>query len=207
MESKKTCTRPGCRQQYTDSENSETACKYHDGKPLFHDIKKGWTCCGTVVYDWEEFIKIPGCKKGSHTDEKPQNTEFFKSNTVSNAEKGIEMYGDTTGSATPVVKDIKEYEAEQRRLEEEKKKKELEKPKEIIKASDGKYFCGNPGCASKTYDPEKNSESACLHHLGQPGFHDRKKYWSCCKQEAYDWDDFMKLPHCAVGAHVPKYKN
>ena len=31
--------------------------------------------------------------------------------------------------------------------------------------------------------------------------------WVCCKAESYDWDDFEKLPHCAVGKHVPKYKN
>ena len=37
-------------------------------------------------------------------------------------------------------------------------------------------------------------------------FHDRKKFWTCCKAEAYDWDDFEKLPPCAVGKHEPKYK-
>jgi disease resistance protein len=205
MDSLKICTRQGCRQKYTDKDNNDTVCKYHDGKPLFHDIKKGWTCCNVIVYDWEEFMKIPGCKIGSHTDEKSQDTQFFKSNTVSNAEKGLNKLNETTD--TPVVKDIKEYEEEQRRIEEAKKKLEMEKPKEILKASDGKYFCGNAGCSNKTYEPEINNEGDCKHHLGQPVFHDRKKFWNCCKQEAYDWDDFMKLAPCAVGKHVPKYKN
>ena len=41
-----------------------------------------------------------------------------------------------------------------------------------------------------------------FYHLKQ-----RKKYWNCCKQEAYDWDDFMKIPPCCVGSHIPKYKD
>lgn len=204
MEPNKTCTNQGCRKKYNEAENSETACSYHDGKPIFHDIKKGWTCCNQIVYDWEEFMVIPGCKKGSHSDSTVKGTDFFKSSTVSNAEKGIERVNDNQVNN---VRDIKAYEDEQKRIEEEKKKKEAEKPKEIIKTSDGKYYCGNPGCIDKTFDPEKNNEGDCKHHTGNPIFHDRKKLWTCCKQEAYDWDDFMKLPSCTVGKHAPKYKN
>jgi hypothetical protein len=40
-----------------------------------------------------------------------------------------------------------------------------------------------------------------------PIFHDRKKFWPCCSQEAYDWDDFLKLSPCVTGKHTPKYKN
>jgi disease resistance protein len=72
---------------------------------------------------------------------------------------------------------------------------------------DGKYYCGNPGCADQTYSPNENKEGACRYHAGQPVFHDRKKFWSCCKQEAYDWDDFMKLQPCVTGQHKPKFKN
>ncbi len=199
METKKKCTRQGCRKEYTDAENTDTTCAYHDGKPIFHDVKKGWTCCNVNRYDWDEFMQIQGCKKAAHTDQAASETTFFKSNTITNAEKGI--------STAQPVKDIKAYEDEQKRILEEKKKKEEEKPKEIIKTGDGKYYCGNPGCSQKTFDPEDNPEGACQHHMGQPVFHDRKKFWACCKQEAYDWDDFLKLPPCAVGKHTPKYKN
>lgn len=49
----KKCKRHGCRQQYQDSENTDTSCNYHPGKPIFHDTKKGWTCCNKIVYDWD----------------------------------------------------------------------------------------------------------------------------------------------------------
>ena len=38
---------------------------------MFHDTKKGWTCCNTVVYDWDEFQKIPACSHGAHTEIDP----------------------------------------------------------------------------------------------------------------------------------------
>ena len=50
--SEKKCFRPGCGKKYTDENNTETSCNFHDGKPIFHDIKKGWTCCNKLVYDW-----------------------------------------------------------------------------------------------------------------------------------------------------------
>lgn len=60
----KRCARPGCGKEYKESENSDTACRYHNGKVIFHDTQKGWTCCNKVVYDFDEFQKIEGCCAG-----------------------------------------------------------------------------------------------------------------------------------------------
>ncbi len=125
MENKIKCMRPGCGKQYAESENNKTACKFHPGKPIFHDIKKGWTCCNKIVYDWDEFTKLEGCEVAAHSNIK-QDAEFFKSQTVNNAHKGIER------SEQVVVKSIDQHEKEQKAKEEEKKKLEQDKPKEII---------------------------------------------------------------------------
>ena len=71
-----------------------------------------------------------------------------------------------------------------------------------------KYYCANPGCSTKTFKLEENGPTACKHHTGEAIFHDLKKFWSCCNTDkpCYDWDDFMKLPTCAVGEHKIKYK-
>ena len=59
----------------------------------------------------------------------------------------------------------------------------------------------------KEYDESENSEEACNYHVGEPVFHDLKKYWTCCSNKSVlDWDEFMKLPTCATGKHVPQYK-
>ena len=38
---------------------------YHPGQPLFHEGSKGWTCCSKKVLEFDEFMKIEGCKQKS----------------------------------------------------------------------------------------------------------------------------------------------
>ena len=46
--------------------------RFHPGKPIFHDCKKGWDCCKGVAYDWEEFKLLEGCSLGKHSDVKEE---------------------------------------------------------------------------------------------------------------------------------------
>ena len=201
----KKCTNLGCLKEYSEEENANGACIFHDGKPIFHDIKKGWTCCNQVVYDWDEFQKLKGCRIGKHTDEK-KDIAFFKnpnnqpgSTSNDNESKGI------VKESTVVVKDINEYEKEQLRLKLEKEKNQPVN-KEPLKDKDGKLYCTNAGCKDKVYIEESNSDDACNYHQGKPVFHDLKKFWTCCKVETWDWDEFLKIPTCAKGRHQPKFK-
>ena len=36
---------------------------YHPGQPIFHEGSKGWTCCKRRVLEFDEFMRIEGCKK------------------------------------------------------------------------------------------------------------------------------------------------
>ena len=99
------------------------------------------------------------------------------------------------------------------KAEDEKKAKkaaeEAGKEKKPVMTRDGKrYVCANKGCTAKSFLPEENGPEACHYHPGEPIFHDLKKFWSCCSKDkpAYDWDEFMKIPTCAVGEHKMKYK-
>lgn len=130
----KKCLRPGCGKKYLDSTNTEESCAFHDGKPVFHDVKKGWTCCNKIVYDWDEFTKILGCQKGKHSDIK-QEAQFFKSNTISNAQAGIDNIkqgNNINNIPVKATKSIEEHEKEQKLKDEQKKKEEAEKPKVLI---------------------------------------------------------------------------
>ena len=87
----KKCKRPGCNKKYTDADNDGTKCSFHSGQPIFHDLKKGWSCCNKIVYDWDEFQKIPGCCTGAHTDDpNAASGEFWKSQTVQSASDALE---------------------------------------------------------------------------------------------------------------------
>ena len=196
------CTNLGCLKEYKEEENNDSACMFHDGKPMFHDIKKGWTCCNQVVYDWDSFQKLQGCRVGRHTIEKKDVT-FFKNPLNEIVDKPT---SDVITQPTNVVKDIGEYEKEQKRIQDEKEKN---KPvnNEPLKNKEGLLFCSNSGCKDKVYSEESNSDVACNYHEGKPVFHDLVKYWSCCKKkETWDWDEFMKIPTCIKGRHMPKFK-
>lgn len=195
----KRCQNPGCNRDYQEEENSDSACRYHPGRPIFHDVKKGWACCDRVVYDWEEFEKLEGCAVGRHSDVK-RGTEFQPSQIVENAQRAIDR-----DARNRPIRNIEDYERE----EEEKKRKQAEaaaeKPQVLDLTADGKCKCANFGC-NKPFDPQNNPEGGCHYHTSGPMFHDVKKFWTCCNAEAWDWDDFQRLPTCAVGVHKPKYK-
>jgi hypothetical protein len=52
------CRNYGCSQTFAEDDNHEAACSYHTGPPVFHDTKKGWSCCPRRVYDWDEFHTV-----------------------------------------------------------------------------------------------------------------------------------------------------
>lgn len=57
----KTCRRKACEQQYTGERESEK-CVFHPGAPIFHEGSKGYTCCKRRVLEFDEFLRIGGCK-------------------------------------------------------------------------------------------------------------------------------------------------
>ena len=89
MEVELKCKRAGCNKKYMGSENKADSCTFHNGKPIFHDLKKGWACCKKIVNEWAEFELIEGCCTGEHSTE-AQDSEFWQSSTVTNAAQGIE---------------------------------------------------------------------------------------------------------------------
>ncbi len=58
------CKRRSCGKSYEKSvPREEEKCVFHPGVPLFHEGSKGWTCCKRRVLEFEEFLKIEGCKE------------------------------------------------------------------------------------------------------------------------------------------------
>ncbi|KAL8660589.1 MAG: hypothetical protein Q9202_006398 [Teloschistes flavicans] len=62
----KTCRRRGCNANSSADERSSSRddekCIYHPGQPIFHEGSKGWSCCKRRVLEFDEFMKIEGCK-------------------------------------------------------------------------------------------------------------------------------------------------
>uniref|UniRef100_A0A2K6UZM8 CHORD domain-containing protein n=1 Tax=Saimiri boliviensis boliviensis TaxID=39432 RepID=A0A2K6UZM8_SAIBB len=61
----------GCSQHFDPETNSDHACTYHPGVPVFHDALKGWSCCKRRTTDFSVFLSIVACTKCRHNSEKP----------------------------------------------------------------------------------------------------------------------------------------
>ncbi|KAK2577408.1 hypothetical protein KPH14_003518 [Odynerus spinipes] len=61
--------------------------------------------------------------------------------------------------------------------------------------------CYNRGCGQK-FDPNDNKEGDCVHHPGQPVFHDAYKGWSCCNKKCTDFTEFLNIKGCTKSRHT-----
>lgn len=69
------CYHRGCQQKYTptnDPAKDDSACQYHPGLPYFHDAYKIWSCCQKKSHDFTTFLSLPGCTRGPHQPNKPE---------------------------------------------------------------------------------------------------------------------------------------
>ncbi len=58
----KMCRRKACGLTYKGGDRSGESCIYHPGVPIFHEGSKGYSCCKRRVLDFDDFMKIEGCK-------------------------------------------------------------------------------------------------------------------------------------------------
>jgi len=73
----------------------EEECVYHPGVPLFHEGSKGWTCCKRRVLEFDEFMKIEGCKR--------RNRHCYVGKKKPKAAEGVNGDGTETGAAAEEV--------------------------------------------------------------------------------------------------------
>jgi len=189
------CYRYGCGKMYREEDNSDTACQYHEGMPVFHDCSKWWSCCkGKKYTDWDEFMTCPPCRTGRHSNVKPKKIEAPQEAIPEPLYKGEKPEGFET-----------EEEKELRLEAEAKAAKDALIEWEPDVAEDGSAVCANLAC-QKPFNVLDNHDTACFYHPGPVIFHDCKKGYKCCNRTVYDFDDFLKLPTCANGPHVPKMR-
>eukprot|EP01084_Bolivina_argentea_P236770 398061_1 len=195
IEGQKRCHNFGCHKYYTDEENNDLACKYHTGPPVFHDTKKGWTCCPRRVYDWDEFQLLEGCTVGHHSDKK-QDVTFGNSPTVAAAKSA-------GGDNEPQIYSISEFNSANPNATTAANSaaKSVLAPVECTRRYDGTATCLNKGC-QQDFVIEENTPTSCHYHKDAPVFHDVGKYWGCCPDKVkYDFDSFMKVKGCCIGYH------
>ncbi|KAJ3235109.1 hypothetical protein HDU78_005488 [Chytriomyces hyalinus] len=67
------CKRKACGYTFQGTDACRSGeCVYHSGSPVFHEGSKGWSCCSRKVLEFDEFLKIQGCKTGKHRFTDPE---------------------------------------------------------------------------------------------------------------------------------------
>lgn len=60
--------------------------------------------------------------------------------------------------------------------------------------------CKRRGCnaTSKDLDRTARHDEKCMHHPGQPIFHEGTKGWTCCKKRVLEFDEFLNIEGCKI---------
>jgi hypothetical protein len=57
------CRRKMCSAKYKKGSSREgERCVHHPGVPIFHEGSKGYSCCKRRVLEFDQFLKLEGCK-------------------------------------------------------------------------------------------------------------------------------------------------
>jgi len=199
------CTRKGCGREYDSAANTADDCTYHSGAPVFHEGLKSWSCCADVskpVLEFDEFMKIPGCTKGTHTDDAPQ-LEAPKSTSGVNLKVIENPLGNTSESRAsngpmPIAAVAMAPAPPAPVIEEE------DDPSIPVKAG---TTCQRKGCGVAFQSDEVNRVgdgpgTLCTYHPAPPIFREGSKGYLCCKRRVLEFDEFLKIQGCKTGRHL-----
>ncbi|XP_062849407.1 cysteine and histidine-rich domain-containing protein 1 [Trichomycterus rosablanca] len=209
------CYNRGCGERYDEDKNSDDACHYHPGVPIFHDALKGWSCCKKRTTDFSEFLSIKGCVRGRHSNVKPEEPlkpEVKSDKGEQKIHNSEEIIYQGPKSAEALEKERPSSDEPKSKLKvkvspsltqilekmeiSEKKKQEIIESQSVIVGTK----CKNKGCKSMYQCPETDAE-ICTYHPGAPVFHEGYKYWSCCCIKTTDFNAFLDQKGCTTGKH------
>ncbi|KAL5744431.1 hypothetical protein ACOSP7_027294 [Xanthoceras sorbifolium] len=206
------CQRIGCDAMFTEDENLEGSCTFHDS-PIFHDGMKEWSCCKKRSHDFSLFLEIPGCKTGKHTTEKP-----VLKKAVATPKAPVAATSQAPASSTSLKESCSRCRQGFFCSDHGSQAKSLNHSAAVVPAENNvevqvtpvpvkkivdinePQTCRNKGCG-KTFKEKDNHETACSYHPGPAVFHDRRRGWKCCDIHVKEFDEFVSIPPCTKGWH------
>ncbi|KAG0043575.1 hypothetical protein BGZ83_011260 [Gryganskiella cystojenkinii] len=197
------CTHRGCEKTYDEATNTDTACTFHPQGPIFHEGLKGWSCCSKRVISFDQFLAIPGCSIGRHTDmpredfAPPSSDDKVNipASTPSPAPKTVEKNGtEVYGTAAPVAPKPVASPAPAPVVAEPV----VEEEDDLSVPVPAGKTCKRRGCGHAFVSEEvsRGADVVCQYHSGSPIFHEGSKGWSCCPRKVLEFDEFLKLKGC-----------
>ncbi|KAL7283540.1 hypothetical protein ACG7TL_002974 [Trametes sanguinea] len=199
------CTHKGCGQEYDAENNGPESCTYHPGAPIFHEGLKSWSCCSDVnkpVLDFDEFMKLPGCTKGQHTDEAPQVAPKPQPAPQVDLKMTSSQAGTETYSSGPTGTPSSSAPAEPAPAP-----KVVEEEDDLSVPVPPGTVCRHNGCnvvyeSDELHRTEGGAAAECTYHPKPPIFHEGSKGYLCCKRRVLEFEEFLKIEGCKKGRHV-----
>lgn len=188
----KKCVHKGCGKTY-DDDNEE--CVYHPGPPVFHEGQKGWKCCKPRVLTFDEFLAIPPCTTGTHSD--------VDDTPAPEPVQAPEIPTDTHVNLGSLSESLPKTDAPPTRMPQAQASQAPAQPAAPVDEDDdpsipipADAICRRKGCGAKYSGDESRLEEKCVYHPGWPIFHEGSKGYSCCKRRVLEFEEFLKLEGC-----------
>ncbi|KAF2002926.1 chord-domain-containing protein [Amniculicola lignicola CBS 123094] len=187
----KKCVHTGCGKPY---EHESEECIYHPGPPVFHEGQKGWKCCKPRVLTFDEFLAIPPCTTGTHSE--VNDTPTPEPQTAPDAPEPTKVSLDSLGAAlpAPVPRLPTSAPSAARPTPSPAPPEDSEDDDPSLDIKEGQT-CRRKGCGQNYSGGDREGEE-CVHHPGAPIFHEGSKGWSCCKRRVLEFDQFMNIEGC-----------
>lgn len=167
------------------------------GLPLIPVV--GWKCCKPRVLTFDEFLDIPPCTTGKHSevDDTPDPGPVQQPTAFEPKPPPPKPISITNGAPTPapisrVPRALKPAApATPPQPESESDDPSLAVPPATTCRRRG---CNSVFAAEATSAGRDNEE--CIHHPGQALFHEGSKGWTCCKRRVLEFDEFLEIEGC-----------
>lgn len=160
---------------------------------MIADQDTGWKCCKPRVLTFDEFLAIPPCTTGKHSDvddtpaPEPVDTPDVPNGTQVNL-------GSLQESLPAPAPRLPTAQAAPQPPASPAPPPESEDDDPTIALKEG-MTCRRKGCGATHNGGDREGES-CVHHPGAPIFHEGSKGWSCCKRRVLEFDQFMNIEGC-----------
>ncbi|XP_052181361.1 cysteine and histidine-rich domain-containing protein RAR1-like [Diospyros lotus] len=184
------CQRMNCHAMFSDDDNPEGSCRFHDSGPIFHDGMKEWSCCKQRSHHFRLFLQIAGCKVGKRTSEIPVPKKPAPVATPTNDASSKEacsrcrqgFFCSEHGSQVKVM-NSNPLTAAAPALADSNTDEQGDAPAPAKKVVDINHpeTCKNNGC-DKTFKERDNHDTACSYDPGPAIFHYRMDVAQCLIQ-------------------------
>ncbi|KAI9828602.1 MAG: hypothetical protein M1826_005984 [Phylliscum demangeonii] len=201
-----TCRRRGCGAAYaTSGATPDEPCRHHPGPPIFHEGRKGYTCCSRRELDFDDFLTIKGCTarpKHLFVGSGRKTSTTVDASAVKADQASLAPAAAIATAATATAAAVGASKTPPARALPPPQASPAPAPSAESDSDDpavpipAHATCRRRGCRAAYATSSAKPDEPCRHHPGPPIFHEGRKGYTCCSRRELDFDDFLTIEGC-----------